>query len=194
MLWAELVAYRLFIYPKTTALAQAVFRYLTKKGAVVGSSSSCEFQPEMARDFFKAASRVQARSGLRQLKKIEQNIAHRKEMAQLYDELLEQRGWPCRNYDRSTMEPVMVRYPVRIAEKDEALAEAARAGIELGSWFECPLHPIETPLAAYDYEMGMCPEAEKASNEAVNLPLHPRANEATAKESVEFIAHFTRVE
>lgn len=194
MLWAELVVYRLLIYPRTTALAERVFRYLTKKGAVVGSSSSSEFQPEMACDFFKAASGVQARSGLRQLKKIERNIAHRERMAQLYDQLLEQKGWPCRQYDKSTMEPVMVRYPVRIAEKDKALAEAAKAGVELGSWFECPLHPIETPLTAYDYEAGMCPEAEKASNEAVNLPLHPRANEATARNSVEFITGFTRIE
>jgi len=91
------------------------------------------------------------------------------------------------------MEPVMVRYPVRIAEKDKALAEAAKAGIELGSWFECPLHPIETPLEAYDYKIGMCPEAEKASNEVVNLPLHPRADEKTAKRTIEFITSFTEV-
>ena len=87
----------------------------------------------------------------------------------------------------------MVRYPVRITEKDKALAEAAKAGIELGSWFECPLHPIETPLAAYDYEVGMCPEAEKASNEVVNLPLHLRANEKTAKKTVEFITQFNQI-
>ena len=194
MLWAELAVYRLFIYPRTTALAQRVFRYLTKKGAVVGSSSGSEFQPDMACDFFKAASVVQARSGPRQLSKIEENIAHRETMAELYDGLFEQKGWPGRKYDSSMMEPVMVRYPVRIAEKHKALADAAKAGIELGSWFECPLHPIETPLAAYDYEVGMCPEAEKASNEVVNLPLHPRTNEATAKKSVEFITEFTPVE
>ena len=194
MLWAELAVHRLFIYPRTTALAQRVFRYLTRKGIVVGSSSSSEFQPEMAGDFFKAASTIQRRSGLRQLRKVEENIVHREKMAQFYDQLFEQRGWPGREYDRSMIEPVMVRYPVRIAEKDAALAGAAKAGIELGSWFECPLHPIETPLAAYDYEAGMCPEAEKASNEAVNLPLHPRANEATAKKSVEFITGFTKIE
>lgn len=193
MLWAQLVMYRLFIYPRTTALAQSVFRYLTKKGAVVGSSSSREFQPVMAADFFKGIGGVQARSGLRQLKKIEQNIRHRKEMAELYDKLLEQKGWPSRNYSRSIMDPVMVRYPVRIAEKQKALLEAAKAGIELGSWFECPLHPIETPLSVYDYEMGMCPEAEKASNEVVNLPLHPRVNERTAKRTIEFITSFTAV-
>jgi perosamine synthetase len=193
MLWMQLVVYRLFVYPKTTAFAQGLFRFLTKKGAVVGSSSTSEYRPIMPPNFFKAASCLQARSGLRQLKKIEQNIAHRREMAKLYDELLAEKGWPMRQYDTSIMQPIMVRYPVRITEKDEALAEAANAGIELGSWFECPLHPIETPLEAYDYELGMCGEAEKASNEVVNLPLHPRADEKTAKRTVEFITEFTPV-
>jgi dTDP-4-amino-4,6-dideoxygalactose transaminase len=193
-LWLQLVVYGIFIYPKTTALAQRVFRYLTKKGLVVGSSSTGEFEPVMADDFFKAGSTVQARSGLRQIELIEQNIAHRREMAQLYDQLLEEKGWPARQYDTSIMQPVMVRYPVRIDEKDKALAEAASAGIELGSWFECPLHPIETPLAAYDYQIGMCPEAEKASREVVNLPLHRRVDEATARRTVEFITRFIQVE
>jgi perosamine synthetase len=193
MLWMQLAVYRLFVYPKTTALAQGLFRYLTKKGAVVGSSSTSEFRPEQACDFFKAASFVQARCGLRQLKKIEQNIAHRRQMTQLYDELLAERGWLARQYDASIMEPVMVRYPVRIVEKNKALAEAANAGIELGSWFECPLHPIETPLEAYDYKLGMCPEAEKASNEVVNLPLHMRVNKKTTKKTVDFITKYIPV-
>ena len=192
MLWAQLVVYRSIVYPRTTAFAQALFRYLTSKGAVVGSSSTSEFQPTMAPDFFKGISGIQARGGLRQLKKIQQNIAHRVEMAQFYDQLFQQRGWPARTYDRSTIQPIMVRYPVRVNQKQEALAEAAKAGVELGSWFECPLHPIETPLAAYNYQVGMCPEAEKAANEAVNLPLHLRANEKTLKRSVEFITKFTQ--
>jgi len=192
LLAVQLAAYRMFIYPKTTALAQAAFRYLTKKGVVIGSSSTSEFEPAMAPDFFKAMSTVQARSGIRQLKKLERNIAHRKKIAQLYDQLLEEKGWFARKYDTSTMEPVMVRYPVRISEKDKALTEAAKAGIELGSWFECPLHPIETPLEAYDYKIGMCPEAEKASREVVNLPLHPRVGGETVRKKVEFITKFTQ--
>jgi len=193
MLWMQLVVYRLFVYPKTTAFAQGLFRFLTKKGAVLGSSSTYEFRPTIASDFFKSASRVQARSGLKQLARIKQNISHRRKMAQLYDELLAERGWPARQYDTSIMQPVLVRYPVRIAEKEKALVEAAKEGVELGSWFECPLHPIETPLEAYDYKLGMCGEAEKACNEVVNLPLHLRANEKTAKRTVEFIAKFTPV-
>jgi dTDP-4-amino-4,6-dideoxygalactose transaminase len=169
-----------------------LFRYLTRKGAVVGSSDANEFEPVTADDFFKGASTMQAHSGLRQLKKIKQNISHRTDMALLYDRLLESKGWKSRTYDRAVMQPVMVRYPVRIKEKERALRQAAKAGIKLGSWFECPLHPIETRLASYDYEAGMCPEAEKAAREVVNSPLHPRANKKTVKRSVDFITGFTQ--
>jgi dTDP-4-amino-4,6-dideoxygalactose transaminase len=192
LLSMQLLIYRLFVYPGTTALAQSLFRYLTRKGAVVGSSDTKEFEPARADDFFKGSSVMQARAGLRQLGKIEDNISHRVNMARLYDELLENKGWKARNYDKALIAPVMVRYPLRIREKQEALAQAAKAGIELGSWFECPLHPIETPLASYGYKIGMCPQAEKAAREAVNLPLHPRANARTVEETVNFITDFTQ--
>ena len=74
-----------------------------------------------------------------------------------------------------------------VADKPRALASAARHFVELGSWFECPLHPIETPMEAYGYRTGMCPHADRASIETVNLPTHPRANAATARRSVEFL-------
>jgi dTDP-4-amino-4,6-dideoxygalactose transaminase len=78
------------------------------------------------------------------------------------------------------MDPVLVRYPVRVRDKARALQEAASAGVELGSWFECPLHPIETPMHEYGYTPGLCPEAELASQEVVNLPLHPRTDEVNS--------------
>jgi perosamine synthetase len=194
MLQTQLAIYRLLIYPRTTAFTQNVFRYLTKKGIVIGSSGTSEFQPVMAIDFFKSISPVQARSGSRQLKKIAESIRHRKEMARLYDRLLEQKGWAVRRDDRSNSDPVLVRYPVRIDNKEEALEKAAKAGIELGSWFESPLHPIETLLDVYEYELGSCPQAEKAAQEVVNLPLHPRVTEKTARKTVEFITRFNQIE
>jgi perosamine synthetase len=190
LLAAELSVYRMFIYPRTTAMAQQLFRFLTKKGVVVGSSSSAEFEPVMAPDFFKQISGFQAYCGLNQVSKIEQNIAHRKKLAAYYDQLLAQKGFPSRIYNKSLIDPVLVRYPIRIKEKSKAIETAASAGVELGSWFECPLHPVETPLEKYDYTTGMCPQAEKASSETVNLPLHPRVSEKTIRRTVDFISRF----
>jgi perosamine synthetase len=186
LLRAQLAVYRTFIYPRTTALAQTAFRLLTKTGLVVGSSSPAELYPTMEPGFFKGMSPMQARAGLRQLHKREQNIAHRTALAAVYDRLLAERGWPLPPIPPE-LSPVLVRYPVRVADKPRAIATAARHFVELGSWFECPLHPIETPLEAYGYHTGLCPEADRASREVVNLPLHPRANQATVRRSVDFI-------
>lgn len=113
-------------------------------------------------------------------------MAHRRRLTKVYQELLAARGWPASNPPPET-DPVLVRYPVRVADKARALATGARHFVELGSWFECPLHPIETPLEAYGYHTGMCPQAERACRETVNLPVHPRANAATARRSVDFV-------
>ncbi len=186
MLAAQRLVYRALIYPRTTAMATSLFRWMTRRGAVVGSSSSCEFSPEMPADFFTGLGASQARAGLAQLRRIEANLAHRREMGRLYDRLLREAGWtlpPVPDY----MDPVLVRYPVRVADKARAVAAAPARGVELGTWFECPLHPIETPMHLYDYREGMCPVAERACREVVNLPTHPRAGEPTARRSVEFV-------
>ena len=186
MLAVQLAVYRTFVYPKTTAMAQEAFRRLTRMGLVVGSSSADEFGPTMPDGFFTGMSDLQARTGLRALKHLDRGISHRRQMKCFYDELLASHGWTVPHIPADS-DPVLVRYPVRVADKTKALATAARHFVELGSWFECPLHPIETPMEAYGYHVGMCPEADRASREVVNLPLHRRAGRATARRSVDFV-------
>ncbi|MFA6133492.1 MAG: DegT/DnrJ/EryC1/StrS family aminotransferase [Phycisphaerae bacterium] len=186
MLSLQRLVYRTMIFPRTTALATRAFRWLTQKGLVVGSSAGSEFQPTMAEDFFTGMSAGQARAGLRQIRKIEGNLAHRRRMRTVYDSLLRNASWPVPEIP-AHMDPVLVRYPVRVSDKALAVAEAPGQAIELGTWFECPLHPIETPMHLYDYTAGLCPVAEQASREVVNLPTHPRASEATARQGVEFL-------
>ena len=186
MLTLQRLIYRAFIFPRTTALATSLFRRLTQKGLVVGSSSAAEFVPQMPENFFLSMGPAQARAGLRQMKKIEANFAHRKYMKTLYDNLLKQAGWPVADIP-SHFDPVLVRYPLRVCDKNKVLTQAPSHLVEIGSWFECPLHPLETPLPLYDYHPGMCPVAQKACAEVVNLPLHPRANEKTAIKTIRFI-------
>jgi perosamine synthetase len=186
MLWAQHTVYRALIYPRTTALAQTAYRYLTRLGLVVGSSTCQEYTPTMARDFFKGMSATQARIGLRRIHQAHRYQAHRMRIAALYDRLLSERGWPVFKPTPGS-DAVLVRYPVRVSDKQRALESAARHFVELGSWFECPLHPIETPMEAYGYHSGMCPHADRACVETVNLPTHYRAGAATARRSVEFL-------
>lgn len=190
ILACQLAVYRALIYPRTTALAQTVFRWLSHKGLAVGSSSCQELAGvKMESDFFMGMSATQARSGIKQLGRLQQNISHRQQMARLYEEFLAKKGWRTTSVP-DHMEPVLVRYPVRIKDKWRAIDEAARAGVELGTWFEAPLHPRETRHELYGYTWGQCPESEKAAEQVVNLPLHPRASEKTVRRTVDFITQF----
>jgi len=186
MLAVQRAVYGLLVYPRTTALVTSLFRWMTRKGLVVGSSSTAEFLPEMAADFFMGMGAAQARAGVRRLKHIEANIAHRRKMQRLYDQLLSEAGWEVPELPED-INPMLVRYPVRIDDKQQAIADAPKHLVELGTWFECPLHPKETPLDLYGYHNGMCPVAEQACREVVNLPTHCRTNTAAARRSVEAI-------
>ena len=129
---------------------------------------------------------AQARAALRHMRRLEPNLQHRRRLAGLYDRLLTGRGWP-RPPAPPHMEPVLVRYPVRVADKAAAIAEVQARRLELGTWFDCPLHQVRTNLEVYDYQAGSCPVAERACHEVVNLPLHPRTSEKTARRCVDLI-------
>ena len=186
MLGAQRLIHGMLIYPRTTALATSIFRWMTHKDVVIGSSSRCEFEPRMEEDFFMGMSAGQCRAGLRQMKRIDANLAHRKSMAKTYNLLFKAAGWKT-NLVPEYIDPVLVRYPVRVNNKAAIVAEAPRHGVDVGTWFECPLHPKETPMSLYDYEVGMCPEAEKACETVINLPVHQRTTIKTARRAVDFI-------
>jgi len=98
MLTLERTLYRLLIFPRTTAAATALFRWMTRKRIVVGSSDSSEFEPTMGEGFFAEMSPGQARAGLRQIGKVAANLAHRRAMRNVYEDLLREAKWevpPC---------------------------------------------------------------------------------------------------
>ena len=67
------------------------------------------------------------------------------------------------------------------------MAKAADYGVEIGSWFECPLHPKETDQAAFGYRDGDCPVAEKAAMEVINLPTHRRVSARDIEKTLDFV-------
>jgi len=179
------------IWPRTSALAREVFRRLSSLGLAIGSSDPSEFRPEMPDGFFTTMSEGQAKAGVKRLKQLDSNLAHRRKLAEIYSQLLRDKGWePLATAEGH--DPVLVGYPVRVQDKDRVLAQAPGKMVELGSWFESPLHPYETPLKDYGYEWGMCPAAEKACGEVVMLPTHPRTTEKDARRVVEFLTSSTK--
>jgi dTDP-4-amino-4,6-dideoxygalactose transaminase len=106
----------------------------------------------------------------------------------LYDTELAKIGWAISNRSKET---VLLRYPVRVAEKIKTLSAAQKEKIEIGSWFETPLHPI--PLekhSSFGYQLGQCPNAEFAAEHVINLPLHNRITPTEVSRIIEFLDKF----
>jgi dTDP-4-amino-4,6-dideoxygalactose transaminase len=118
--------------------------------------------------------------------RIQENIQHRKELTGFYQRELPKIGFaPLAG--NGVGEWPLLRYPVRVQNKDEVLSQAVRRGVEIGSWFEVPLHPAGTRMADFDYQEGICPQAESACREVINLPTHLKVGRATAEGTLDFL-------
>lgn len=191
MLAAQLLVYELFIFPRTTALATRLFRWLTRKGLVVGSSSTAEFEPTMPAGYARGPAPVQCRIGTREVARAGSNLLARQRATTAYLTELPKLGYAVPPIPESWDTPLL-RFPLRVANKAEALAKAASYGVEIGSWFECPLHPIETDHAAFLYEAGSCPVAERAAAEVINLPTHRRVRGRDIERTLAFVREVCR--
>jgi dTDP-4-amino-4,6-dideoxygalactose transaminase len=185
LLAAMRTVHRLLAFPKTVSRMQAVYRRLSDAGLVAINPPGAE-QVQFTPAFFKRLGAAQARAGLRHVRRLDANLAHRRRLMRLYDRLLAERGWPMPRIP-DYMDPVLVRYPVRVADKAAAIALAQARRLELGTWFDCPLHQIDVPMETFDYAWGMCPISEKAARETVNLPTHPRVGERLARQVVDLM-------
>jgi dTDP-4-amino-4,6-dideoxygalactose transaminase len=184
-LWFQFTVYSRFFTPQLFWTAQAAIRGLSKVGLFVGSSSTAELAGEVPEDHDWLMGPSQQKWGLRELAKLDAVLEHRKAIAALYDAELAKQGWPALPRPEGSM---LLRYPVRVGNKEELLDKAKQARVELGSWFESPLHPLSlSEHHRLGYRVGQCPNAERAARECVNLPLHEKVTPAETERVLDFL-------
>ena len=130
---------------------------------------------------------AQARLGLAQLHRLPRLNAARVATAKAYTEALRAHGLDSPAAPGAGR-PVYVRLPYLARRRAALLAAARENGLELGPWFEAPVHPGRTNLAAVGYNGGNSPVAERTSYAIVNLPCHPRVTLADVARYVELLA------
>lgn len=182
----QILAYRALVNPRTVMAITRFYRFLSGLGLAIGSSSSQELAGDMPRDYFKRMAPSQEKEGEGNLADISGLLEHRKMISALYSRRLPALGFGALKENRDS-ENVLLRYPVRVANKQEVLKEALRKGVEIGSWFEIPLHPFGTDMAKFGYQTGMCPHSEQACTEVVNLPTHAKISESEVSRILEFL-------
>lgn len=185
------IQYRLYnnvFSPRLYWRSVRALELLSRLRLFVGSSTQHELGGHRPVDAEWRMSSLQAGIGLKRLHNLGADQGHREVITHVYEDRLERFGWPPVEVPESSR-AIFLRYPIRVANKALLLQRARYAGIELGSWFESPLHPIHDGLDRYGYEPGSCPNAENTATEVVNLPVHPRVSVEEAKRIAEFVCN-----
>jgi len=177
--------HRAAAFPKTMGMGQGFYRWLVNK-KLLSINPPVKKKPEFEPEMFKRMGAGQARAGRRHVRRLDADCAHRRRLTRLYTDLLRERGWDLPKIP-DTMDPCLVRYPILVADKERAVSEARRRWLEVGNWFDRPLHQASAGMEMYDYFEGMCPVAERVARQVVNLPTHPRTSEKVARQVVDLI-------
>jgi dTDP-4-amino-4,6-dideoxygalactose transaminase len=182
---AQVLAYECLLHPRVYWPAIGAYRRLSHLGLAVGSSRSGELQGNMPPDYFQRMGRFQERLLNRRMAGADLVKAHRIRLAVTYDQFLEREGLPIFTRESGA---VLIRYPVRVNDRDACIEAARRGRVELGDWFNHPLHPAGSKIDSLNWDDGSCPTSVGLAKEVVTLPLYPRITEQEAKRTVDFIA------
>lgn len=111
------------------------------------------------------------------LKRYFLDIDRRKGLAQYAIEQFESLGLRGMPVLGPKADPVLMRVPVHVADKTEALRKSEAARVELSDNYRSPVHPYQgAELKKVKYELGSCPVAEKISQCTVSVPIVVRTS------------------
>jgi perosamine synthetase len=187
----KLLSYHVLTQPRLHRLTRALYERLGRRNPLPGPTSPEERRGERPGDLEQRLSNAQALLALRQLRRLDENLAHRRRIAGIYARRLGAvGGGPPAVIDGD--EAALVRYPLRVADREAAVRSIGPWAVP-GLWFTSVLEEAETP-AHGGYADGTCPVAEDAARRLVNLPTHPRVRDDDAERIAAAAAAAMRVE
>ncbi len=187
ILTLELITYKIFFQSKFFWSAKKLLNKFIKIGILIGSSYLDEIDGKMPQKFFKKMGIFQKIILLYEEKKMDKINNHRIWLTNIYDRLLSNAGFPVFKYNK---EAILIKYPINVKNREECLAKAKKLNIELGEWFNNPLHPKGFNLNGLNWSDENCPNSVKVAKKILNLPLHNRINEKKAIKIINFISNY----
>ncbi len=111
--------------------------------------------------------------------------ARRREVAARYDQLLKDAD-VVTPYVPPDISPVFHVYCIRHKNRDALRAHLKECGVDTGIHYPIPLH-LQPVYQSLGYKAGDFPNAEKAANEILSLPIYPAMTEAQIHQIVDAI-------
>ena len=186
LLRLQYLVYSKVATPSLFWFLQRTYRALSLAGVAVGSSSKDELECRKPEGYEKRMAPWQETLLRKKLDEMDENIRHRRRVASVYQGLLNGMNLATVNLPE-TYDPVFLRYPVLVEDKDLLLKEARKARIEIGDWFLSPVHPNLGDWEKVNYREGMCPNAERICRHVINLPTHGKIGDREAERIVRFV-------
>ncbi len=169
----KLALYHVLTQPYIHRYSRPMYELLGRRHPLPRPTSEEELRGERPTGYKQGFSNAQAVLALRQLRRLDRNVAHRAAIAEAYRSRLTESGFQvCRPPEHAR--PSFVRYPVWVVNRSDA-ERATRPYAVLGSWFTSVLEEAASPIHG-GYAEGSCPRAEEASRHLVNLPTHPQVH------------------
>ncbi len=181
----KLISYHVMTEPHVHRFTRDVYEGFGRRSPLPRPTVNEELRGSKPRDYAQRFSNGQAAVGLQQLRQLEANVRHRRQLADVYRDALLQYGIPSLTVPPDSA-PAYVRYPVWVEDRDAVLRATARYAV-LGTWFTSVLEEAVSP-ETLGYVPGSCPIAEKTVKHLINLPTHQRVTPRDAQTLVEVIA------
>jgi len=167
----KLLAYHVLTQPRLHRYTRDVYERLGKRNPLPEPTTEEERRGKRPPGYHQRLSNGQSAVALRQLRRLDENLGHRRAISSAYAERLAARGFGLPHVPAKA-EAAFVRYPLWVSDRAEAVRRVAPHAV-LGTWFTSVLEESESPHCA-GYEAGSCPTAEQAAVHLVNLPTHLR--------------------
>jgi dTDP-4-amino-4,6-dideoxygalactose transaminase len=165
------VAYHLLTQPRLHRYTREIYERFGGRNPLPEPTSEAERRGERPPGYEQRLSNAQAAVADRQLRRLDENLAHRRTVASACAERLSAQGFNLPQVPEKA-EAAFVRYPIWVPDREEAVRSASPHYV-LGMWFTSVLEEAESP-ESIGYTTGSCPTAEDASYHLVNLPTHLR--------------------
>jgi dTDP-4-amino-4,6-dideoxygalactose transaminase len=204
-LYTQYLAYSLFMTPKLFWSMRSVYRKLSGRGIIAGTSrrrkgaraqamnATASPGDTMNAHLGKKIIPFQEGRLFRKLRSFERTVANQAWIVSEYERLFPQVGYPPLEMGDG-FEPIFFKYPLLSASKKEIFEKAPQAGVELSYIFASPLYPHHPKMAArwrsFGYRQGMCPVSEDIADRIVALPVHTKIQARDIEKITAFLASF----
>jgi len=139
----------------------------------------------------KKISNALAALALHQLAKLPRNNDHRQQIARRYDDGLA--DLPVKRVKTTPgSEPVWLRYVLLTPKARDLRTYAKRRQINLGDWYTQAIAPDRVAVEAIAYDSALCPKAEAASEQTVNLPTDVNITSIDADRIITLLKNYFR--